>query len=199
MKPCYQLPIPGEVIRNDFDPDNPPGWREVWPDGDPDSWEIAYVRTHDYLTAEAIDWLSEHHIDIEDQSLLFRGPPAQSVFIHSDGDKSLNDDTWSQMAWGINYTWGSDDHHMLWYEPLFGTIDAANMKFTSANNPYVRYYPHEVTEIHREKLQGLCLVRTDIPHNVNNYDKHHSRWCLSIRPICQYRSWNQIVKALDII
>lgn len=196
MKPCYKLPIPGEVIRNDFDPDNPPGWRAAWPDGDPDSWEIAYVHTLDYITAETLDWLNSHGIKVQEQSLLFRGPPKQSVFIHSDGDKTLDHDSWSQMAWGINYVWGSNDHHMLWYEPLNSEVDPAHMKFTSANNPYVRYYEHEVREIHRECLQGLCLVRTDIPHNVNNYDSNNTRWCLSIRPESQHKSWEQIMAVM---
>lgn len=194
MKPCYKLPLNFPYLRSDIDYNNPPDWRTAHPDGNPDSWALSVVHTDKYLSDTVIQWLADKTIIVDTHSLLFRGPPGQSVFIHSDGDKSPITDNWSQMSWGINYVWGSNSHHMIWYDVLDEYIHQDQIDYTPANNPYVRYQPHQVREVYREQLDGFCLTRNDIPHSVVNHDTENVRWCLSVRATSPNRSWQDIMR-----
>ncbi len=189
MNNFYQLNLPVQLFKN-FDHGDPPGWRARWGDVPPTRWEVARVSVTDYVNSQALSFLDNLGIKFQQESLLFYGPPGAKVFIHTDGDKSAGTDTWSEMSWGINYSWGSLDSDMIWYKPKEDTT--VDLHYTAANNPYTLYTDDQVIEIERCKLVAPSIVRNDIPHRVINYDTVNPRWCISLRPVSEFKSWEAI-------
>ena len=126
------------------------------------------LNKRDILSSEIINFLSP--LDIPFFINLFYGPPAGSTHIHIDNHAG---------GWAINYAWGSSDSVMKWYSIKKGSTP--NLGTTTANTPYWFYTSDQVEVIEEIATKGLCLVRTDIPHSIHNYNTDKGRWCLSIR------------------
>lgn len=122
----------------------------------------------DILSPEIIDFLSP--LGISFFVNLFYGHPATSTHIHVDNHAG---------GWAINYAWGSSNSVMRWYSIKKGSTPKRAL--TTANTPYFFYTSDQVEVIEETEIKGLCLVRTDIPHSVQNYSTDSGRWCLSIR------------------
>ena len=102
---------------------------------------------------------------------LFYTPPNASRNIHTDG----------RNLWAFNYVIPQDsDSHMSWYEPL-ANIEK-QPKETIIGTRYFTYELNEVQLLENQRLQGLCLVSTNIPHAVTNLDSR-ARYAFSFRSL----------------
>lgn len=102
---------------------------------------------------------------------LFYTPPNAGRNIHTDG----------RNLWGLNYVIPQDsDSHMSWYEPL-ANIEK-QPKETIIGTRYFTYELNEVQLLENQRLQGLCLVSTNIPHAVSNLDAR-GRYAFSFRSL----------------
>lgn len=102
---------------------------------------------------------------------LFYTPPNAGRNIHTDG----------RNLWGLNYVIPQDsDSHMSWYEPL-ANIEK-QPKETIIGTRYFTYELNEVQLLENQRLQGLCLVSTNIPHAVTNLDVR-GRYAFSFRSL----------------
>lgn len=99
----------------------------------------------------------------------FVGLPNRTCDIHTDGKIS---------SYAINYIWGNSSSTMRW----FHTDDSGEVKYTTANTPYIIFNNSQVELIEEVKIphNTLLLVRINIPHNVTNHSKE-PRYCLSLR------------------
>lgn len=105
--------------------------------------------------------------------VLFNCPPNFKSQIHIDGhDKLLR-------SFAINIPWGSSNSVMTWYKTVGSKSPTPNL--TMARNPYMYFDEDTVEVIDSTSVNSITMVRTDIPHSIENLDKINARWCVSIR------------------
>jgi hypothetical protein len=64
----------------------------------------------------------------------------------------------------LNWVYGGADSYMCWYKEK-DTVEKT-IQSTEVNTPYLSYKLNEVTMLHKENLQGPCIIQAGIPHNV---------------------------------
>jgi hypothetical protein len=92
---------------------------------------------------------------------------------------------------------------MVWYEPKNSElIDGwwpADAVRASLSYPIPTFKRDTVNEIARYSIDEPTLIRTDIPHNAENYSEE-PRWCFSIRTNFTPKTWEQVYEMFkDII
>jgi hypothetical protein len=184
MKNYYNLQIPVKILKDNIDPKH---FYELDQKKRLYSWALNLVNSKDFLTDECIDFFNQNRVNVLTQCILFRGKPSNSVKIHIDTIDNIKHNIWA-----INLAWGSTSSEMLWYSPLPGVKNKTNQ--STGGTPYIEFDQAQVKEIERTVITGPCLVRTDIPHSVVNYDPDNIRWCISIRGTPNVSSWEDAVK-----
>ena len=127
-----------------------------------------------------------HSYNGPDTFMFFRGTPNSDLEVHVDrGPK-----------WGINYITGSQDHDMIWYGFTEGNDRSKGHEIPTSDGKasYLSFYPDQVVEVDRATLNGLYLVRIDMPHAVQNYDSNNYRYCLAVKDIYNKWSWEETVE-----
>ena len=148
------------------------------------NWKLSFKHFSNFLTPETIDLFASKNIPLPEYAMIFRGRPGGTLVVHLD---------YISPGYAINIAWGSRRSEMIWYKPLI-PIEEAKYETSSAHSPYYYFESHQVEEIERTEIKGPCLVRTDIPHNVVNYDTENIRWCLSLRFPGPVNSWDSAVE-----
>lgn len=121
-----------------------------------------------------------------DHCILFVTQPSFTLNIHKDsglfrqGNERLN-------VWAINFIINSSLHEMVWYEQLSEPIKILN----KIGSFYYHYDNTNTKEIERHTIVRPTLVRTDIPHNIINYDNNSVRYCISIRSTTSKLTWQE--------
>jgi hypothetical protein len=159
-----------------------------------------HVPILDVLSKELVDLMSERNIDIGCIFIFYACPGSEPGGIHAD---------WGNITQGmnanfaINWTIGGQDsdgkyhHHMIWYDPKNPERDEKGWPVDAT--PAALAYPiptwrrNKVREISRYSIVDPTLVRTDIPHNAENYS-NTPRWCFSIRTNLQLPDWESTVE-----
>lgn len=185
MKNYYHLNFPVELIRKDAE-------IETYPDFEDFNWGVWNDDSSKYLTTEAIKFIHDE-LRITDRTRfdnklhpgtikIFRGDKNTDMDIHRDRG----------VCWAINYSWGSKNSEMKWYEETENTTTSDAM--CSIQAEYKKYQEKTMRLVERTSLSGPLLVRIDIPHNVSNYDEENYRWCVSIRDYRTNWTWEQAVE-----
>lgn len=176
MNHSLTLNFHGSVIREDFvlplPPD--PSKTHIW---QLDRAEVVHSDLNRYfeetIKLQLLKNLPNHETVLKKSSInfvqLFYVPPNFTRNIHTDG-KDL---------WGLNYVLPQDsDSHMSWYQSL-STVEKKPLE-TITGTRYYSYEPHEVQLLENKTLKGLCLVSTNVPHAVTNFDSR-ARYAVSFR------------------
>lgn len=158
-----------------------------------------YVPIHDVLSKELVDFMASLNIDIGCIFIFYACPGSEPGGIHADwGNVTQGKDANFAINWtigGVNED-GKEDHHMIWYKPRSDQLDEKGWPIDAT--PAALAYPiptwrkNKVIEIARYSIVEPTLVRTDIPHNAENYSTT-PRWCFSIRTNLVLPDWPSIV------
>lgn len=109
------------------------------------------------VNPELVDFLSQRNISIGWVEI-FHKDPGMSPYGQIHLDEFRGDFV------KLNWVYGGSDSHMCWYKennPVEKPIQS-----TEVNTPYIGFNIYEVTMVHKEKLQGPCIIQAGIPHNV---------------------------------
>jgi hypothetical protein len=151
----------------------------VWEIPDFKNPSIQYTRPSRIFNFEWLNYMKSIGVPIHFVMLFYKSPTYNFPRAHIDvsqvdvkTNKSL-----SYMTYAINWVIEGHDSEMKWYNL---PKESSNVKYTSANNPYIDWPISTLTEIDSANIQNLfTLVRTDIPHSVHVNNK--SRWSISVR------------------
>lgn len=166
--------------------DNPVNSSFVFPDtvGITEPWTIWLPDIDTFLSDELKSWFRTINC-LPHFAHLFYGLPGQQCKIHKDGIKT-------PVPAAINWVLTGRQSDMIWYDPL----DQGNTEYVvGSKREHIYWNENQVVEIDRHTMTGPCLVRTDIPHKVINYDTE-PRWCVSVR-FWPGRSWPKTVAMLQ--
>ena len=182
MKNHYAITLPFEFIKDQ--PNLPVFEDKIW------NW--VYHDAENFVTKPGIEFIKAFGITTI-MSQVFCGRAGKQSAIHVDA-RVLDDGTLrSRSHWALNFPWNSASSEMMWYDPI-----VASVKGTKSDSPnkikYNVYQTNEVVEIERAQINGLTLVRIDIPHSVINHDTENNRYCLSLRDHDLGWSWEQAVE-----
>lgn len=134
-------------------------------------------KNYDYwLSKEFIEFFKDE-FEFDPYLLFFKRNPNSRNIIHIDGTLDTRGDGVIQ-RWALNYTWNYENSVMNWYEPKnFGKCEVHN----NFKLYHTRWSLDEVNLLESYCVNPITLVRTDIPHDVLNFDNNKIRYCLSIR------------------
>lgn len=150
------------------------------------------------LSLEAIEFFKS--LRLHPQTIwVFRANTAHPGNIHCDWAKHHTVDQRDENNCAINWTLGeSQNHAMVWYEPINSTVvDGWPVDAFTPNpaQPHVSpvWYKEHVRVIDKCTITGPTLVRINIPHNGENYDPGNPRWCFSLRVRDVGKNWESSV------
>jgi hypothetical protein len=154
---------------------------------DADEWQMFNVDYKKWMNPEIIIKLKMLSI-VPEKAYVFKGPPNFIQPIHIDGYENV------KRPWAINVAWGSENYSMKWFKII---NNSSSSKYTQVMAPYLMFNKEDVEEIDKiSNMSAPTLVRTDIPHSVENYDSKF-RYCFTLRCRSSFKEWNNIVKHLD--
>jgi hypothetical protein len=179
----YKLNFPVEFLNKEID-------LSEYLNNSNGSNRIFTVNTEKFVNPEAICLLESIGLTPHTYSYLFLRKPLETSAIHTDTNGII------PRIWAINYTWGSDNSDMSWYEVIDPTQKKKTL-LTAVNSGYLVYKSNEIKKIEQYSTSGLFITRTDIPHSVTNYDSINNRWCISIRILDIFYDWNRVIKTLE--
>ena len=165
--------------------DNPLNPRFTLPDtnGITEPWTIWLPDIDTFLSTELKAWFKTINC-MPHFAHLFYGLPGAECKIHTDGIKN-------PVPAAINWVFTGKQSDMIWYDKL----EEGNVEYVvGSKREHIFWHEHQVTEIDRHRIKRPCLVRTDIPHKVVNYDMI-PRWCISVR-FWPGQSWPKTVAML---
>jgi hypothetical protein len=119
--------------------------------------------------------------------VLFSTGPSFTLNIHKDSGEVQVDDE-EVNVWAINFIINSSHHEMIWYHELSKPVKILN----KIGSYYYHYDETNTKEIERFTITQPTLIRTDVPHNVINYDEKNFRYCISIRSKTSKLSWSEV-------
>jgi hypothetical protein len=134
------------------------------------------------LSPALISLLNERDIDVGTMWIFYFTENTHIGKIHCDW--GLNGEQRRQNNYAVNWTISPHkDHSMIWYE----AISEGELLNNCVTSP-VWHSKNNVIEIDRATISDLTLVRTNIPHNAENYGKG-VRWAFSLKPSTIYSTW----------
>lgn len=160
-----------------------------------------YVPIHDILSEELVDWFASRNLKIGCIFIFHAAVGTPPGGIHADWGNITGGD---MPTFAFNWTIGQRSRHLMkWYMPNNPNLDENGWPVDS--EPAELAYPiptwkkEFVTEIDSVSIDDPMIVRTDIPHNAENYGRE-SRWCFSLRTNYYPKNWEEVVeKFKDII
>lgn len=152
-----------------------------------------HVPILDILHPTLVNFFRARRIDIGCIFIFYACPGSLPGGIHSDWGVETRGRT---ANFAINWTLGQPGKHdMVWYEPKnselidgWWPVDAVR---ASLSYPIPTFKKDTVNEIARYSIDEPTLIRTDIPHNAENYSDS-PRWCFSIRTNFTPKTWEQV-------
>jgi hypothetical protein len=186
MQHHYKLTVPiTNWIRPNIDLDWYPKEFPPTPWGEARNWALQYPSSDLVLSKEAIDFLNSINIlpsvDGANTVNLFRGDPKADMHIHKDPGP----------RWSLNFVFGSNDSDMIWYRE---GPDAKTRMWTSVTGRQaMSYEPAGMIEVDRVCMQGLQLVRIDVPHSVENRSAS-TRWAACVKDRTKDWTWDEAVE-----
>ncbi len=184
MQNHYKLNIPVKLLKDNIDMQHYIDLVYYKPES---AWAMNLVKHEEFLTEESIEFFKNFGIEILSECIFFRGNTNSNLDIHIDTIDGV-----THCIWGINIVWGSANSEMFWYSSLPGKKN--NIKISTGGTPYIQFDRADVVCIESARIEGPCLVRTNIPHNVTNRDIANIRWCLSIRATAKFSTWEETVE-----
>lgn len=160
----------------------------------------------DILSAGVIRRLRDVGAEVKTVALFYKRPGSEGI-IHS--DVGLHKGRWRRNVAAINWNLSGADSQMRWYkvtgkgvEPELEPEGTPAPWYYTLNGVHFGYYgstQHEnlpdgqVRVLASAAIQGATLVRTDVPHAVQNTDRRRGRWALSLRCEPDFRTWGAAV------
>lgn len=152
-----------------------------------------HVPILDILHPTLVNFFKARNIDIGCIFIFYACPGSLPGGIHSDWGVETRGRT---ANFAINWTLGQPGKHdMVWYEPKnseliddWWPVDAVR---ASLSYPIPTFKKNTVNEIARYSIDEPTLIRTDIPHNAENYSDA-PRWCFSIRTNVVPDTWEHV-------
>jgi hypothetical protein len=168
MKFYYPIQFPVKLLKDDLD------------------LETLFTRSrHGIFKEDYNDWLHHDFIDFFQDTfnfkpwcLFFIAPANYEMVIHTDG--YVTSDSYQMHSWAINYVWNGENSVMRWYKSKT-VFFQKSVDLSPASTDHQRWTKDQVELLDSATICDSHIVRTDIPHDVYNYDRHKSRYCLSVR------------------
>lgn len=160
-----------------------------------------HVPILDVLSKELVDFMTARGLDIGCIFIFYACPGSLPGGIHADwGNVTTGKDANFAINWTVGEPGGSS---MIWYEPIDPAVDEkgwpVNAQPAALAYPIPTWKKKHVREIARYSIDDLTLVRTDIPHNAENYSET-PRWCFSIRTNLTIKHWQEVIdKFSDVL
>jgi len=139
-----------------------------------------------FISQEAINFFENINVMLI-TCRVFKILPGGRSRIHIDGVNSRKHNS------AINWIFGSTSSAMHWY----ATTNTGHMSINTEGNTIEKLQKWDLTqveEIEKASFLGPTLVRTDVPHDVTNFDTKNVRWCVSIRTQKSLLTWEESVE-----
>ncbi len=166
------------------------------------------LRPEDILNAATLRCFRELGLKPCDAALFYKKPGSLGV-IHT--DVSLENGAWRKNVAAVNWNLSGADSVMRWYdikmpgaEPDASVADEEDEWYRTLNGIHYGYVGSKTQpNLPRNKVRQLAaspislptLVRTNVPHNVENTDDKVGRWALSVRFEHDFDCWAGAVDA----
>ena len=162
------------------------------------------------LNRPTLDRLGELGLKVNTVALFYKRPGSMGI-IHT--DVAWRDRRWRKNVAAINWNLSGADSVMRWYavdapgvtpdpaptepvEPWYFALNGIHFGFFGARDR--KNLPRRQVRILGEAaIGGATLVRTNVPHAVENTDARRGRWALSARCEPDFRSWREAVAAFQ--
>jgi len=151
-------------------------------------WLTDSVDTNKYLSQQVKDLFAKLGI----ATTSYMGPNTMSLF-RGQPNGYLEPHIDRGTCWAINYVTGTDNSDMVWYSLKHGA-EGYEIPTSNGRASYRAYHQQDLTELAREKLYGVYLVRIDLPHSIHNYDTKNYRWCFSLKDSNNRWTWEEAVE-----
>jgi hypothetical protein len=109
------------------------------------------------VNPELVDFLSQRNIKVTWVEI-FHKDPSVSPYGQIHLDEFRGDFV------KLNWVYGGEDSFMCWYKENYPVEEV--IQSTEINTPYIGFNIYEVSMVHKERLQGPCVIQAGIPHNV---------------------------------
>lgn len=160
------------------------------------------------LNRQTLESLRSLNLQVSTVALFYKRPGSMGI-IHA--DIALRGGRWRKNVAAINWNLSGADSVMRWY-----AVDGPGTEPDLVPGPKEESWYHALNGIHygffgapgrdnlpasRVRILGSAaigsatLVRTDLPHAVENTDPARGRWALSVRCEPDFPSWNAAVAA----
>lgn len=168
------------------------------------------LRAAEILNRKTVDRLREVGLKADTVALFYKRPGSMGI-IHA--DIALIDGKWRRNIGAINWNLSGADSLMRWYavqgkgvepdpcpaekmEPWYRVLNGIHFGYFGARDR--RNLPKRKVRVLESTFVGSAtLVRTDIPHAVENTDRATGRWALSVRCAPDFRSWREALAAVQ--
>jgi hypothetical protein len=173
---------------------------------DTDGNHYNILRPEEILSRATMNCFRELGLKACDVALFYKKPGSLGV-IHT--DVSLENGSWRKNVAAVNWNLSGADSVMRWYdvkmpgtEPDASIADEEDEWYRTLNGIHFGYVGSKTrTNLPRNKVRQLAdspislptLVRTNVPHNVENTDATVGRWALSVRFEHDFDCWAEAV------
>lgn len=165
-------------------------------------------RSEEILNRPTFTRLRELGLTISTVALFYKRPGSMGI-IHT--DVALRGDRWRPNVAAINWNLSGVDSVMRWYEvdvpgvePDPAPVKAIEPWYFTLNGIHFGFFgtrdrknlaKSKVRILGEATIHGATLVRTDVPHAVENTDARKGRLALSARCEPDFRNWRAAVTA----
>lgn len=166
------------------------------------------LRANEILNRATLRCFHELGLKPGNAALLYKRAGSLGI-IHT--DVGLDNGRWRKNVAAINWNLSGADSVMRWYEinmpgvePDLAVAHQEGLWYRALNGIHFGFVGSRVRKnLPRSKVRLLAaspissatLVRTDIPHAVENTDPAKARWALSVRFEPDFESWSEAVEA----
>ncbi len=160
------------------------------------------------LNRKTIEKLRDANLTVETVALFYKRPGSIGI-IHT--DVAMAKEKWRRNVAALNWNLSGADSLMRWYkidgkgrepdlvsdekeEPWYYVLNGIHYGFFGSRKQ-VNLPKSKVRILEEASIGSATLVRTDIPHAVENTDAVRGRWAVSVRFAPDFKNWCAAVAA----
>ena len=147
---CYHINLDIKPLKFDLD------LLAASPAGKPKT-NYAETFTLDCINPELVNFLDQRNIKVGWVEI-FHKYTGMSTWEQIHVDESKGDFV------KLNWVWGGSDSYMCWFKEKNNINKTTN--YNEIAGAYIGYNINEVDLVHREHLQGPCVIQAGVPHNI---------------------------------
>lgn len=161
------------------------------------------------LNRETLERLARCGLRASTAALFYKRAGSVGI-VHT--DVALRDGRWRRNVAAINWNLSGADSVMRWFKvgvrgtmPDPAAAPAEGEWYRALNGIHFGFFgsrerenlpPRQIKVLAAAAIGSATLVRTDVPHAVENTDRVRGRWALSVRFEPDFRTWREAVATL---